>query len=195
MKRNNIKKILLVIACGAVLCASIATTIAWLVDSANVQNQFVPGVVGCVVDETIANGLKTEVKVLNKTNATPEANVPAFIRVALVPVWRDGDGNGTRYEADLPGFTLNTTAGWFQKGDYYYYSSPVEPGEPTPALFTSSVGQPEQPADAPATGLTYELQILAQSIQADGVDSNGAHPVTLAWGVQYNPDTGIISAN
>ncbi len=189
MKRNNIKKILLVIACGAVLCASIATTIAWLVDSANVQNQFVPGVVGCVVDETISNGQKTEVRVFNQTNTTPEANVPAFIRVALVPVWRDGDGNGTRYDAVLPEFALNT--GWFESGGYYYYSSPVAPGAATPALFTGSVGQP---ADAPATGLTYELQILAQSIQADGVDTDGDHPVTLAWGVTYNMN-GTISAS
>lgn len=192
MKRNNIKKILLVIACGAVLCASIATTIAWLVDSAKVQNQFVPGVVGCVVNETIADGLKTSVTVSNSTGTDPEeANVPAFIRVALVPVWRDGNGNGTRYEAVLPGFTLNTEAGWFEKDGYYYYSSPVKPGEPTPALFTGSVGQP---ADAPATGLTYELQILAQSIQADGVDTDGDHPVTLAWGVTYNMN-GTISAS
>ncbi len=181
MKRKNIKKLLLVIACGAVLCASIASTFAWLADSDDVKNTFTPGVVGCIVNERLTAGAKSEVTVSNSKGDPEEANVPAFMRVALVPVWRDAVGNGTRYEAELPeGFA--PANGWFEGGDgYYYYPDPVAPGAATQMLFNGVVSDAFR--NMPAAGLQYELQVLAQSIQADGVSADGTPAAEDAWEV------------
>lgn len=185
MKRiNHLKKLLLVVACGAILYGSISTTVAWLSDSGTVDNQFEPGKVGCTVNETLDGAAKTDVSVTNG----PNANVPAFIRVALVPVWRDADGNGTRYEAALPeNLSLNLTSnGWFALGSYYYYKCPVPANSPTPVLINSCTA-PAAPAGS--SGLVYELQILAQSIQAGGTDA-----VEQVWPVEYDSATDTISA-
>ena len=89
MKKINIKTLLLVIACAAILCGSVVMgTSAWLTADDDATNDFVPGVVGCYVEETVDNGAKTSVKIQNK-----DANVSAFIRVTLVASWVDDDGN------------------------------------------------------------------------------------------------------
>ncbi len=177
--RTHKRATLLGLAALLIVAASIGGTLAWLTSSpSGIVNTFTPGEVDTTVVETFSQGgdTKTDVKIQNG----PDANVPAFIRVALVPIWRNADGTGAGYPASPVVLAPPLNPGWFFKGGYYYYCDPVQPlGETATALITSFTA-PATPANAPA-GTYYELQVLAQSIQADGTDTGGTSPAELAW--------------
>ena len=80
---------------------------------------------------------------------------------------------------------------WEQGSDgYYYYKSKVSADNETSILFTGC--KLADGAKAP-DGYYLSVEIVAQSIQADGTDASGNHPVTLAWGATVKND-GTISA-
>ena len=171
-RKFNVKRLILVIACGAILCGSIVGTLAWLTANDTVNNQFTPGVVGCLVNETIADGKKTNVYITNETG-----NVTAYIRVSLVSVVRN-DKNEIIVVDNLGAPTITGMDSKWKSGPggYYYYTDAVAPNGSTNA-FATEITPPVVPE-----GCTYELQILAQSIQAEGTDA------AKVWGVTVNTD-------
>lgn len=178
--RLHKRAILLGLAAALVVAASIGGTLAWLTSSSfGLVNTFTPGAVDTTVDEKFPdNETKKDVYIVNG----PDANVPAFIRVALVPIWRNADHTGAGYPAAAVDVSGQMGTGWFYQDGYYYYSDPVPPLAKTGTALISSLSAPPAPAGVPAD-VYYELQVVAQSIQAEGVDSSGTAPATLAWGV------------
>ncbi|OQB24256.1 MAG: hypothetical protein BWY11_01235 [Firmicutes bacterium ADurb.Bin182] len=157
------KLILTALAAIILALSSVGGTFAWLTSiTDSVSNSFEAGRVSCVVDESVSGSVKQYVRIRNT------GNIPAYIRVMLVPVWRDLEGYGTGREAEAPAVT---GSGWFEQDGFYYYDDPVPPGGFTGSLF-ENFKMPE------AEGFVYELQILASAIQADGT---GAESAAQAW--------------
>lgn len=119
-------------------------------------------------------------------NKSPQENpgaAPAFVRAALVPVWRDGRGAGNGEPVgDWPagvadgqyrmgGVTFTLAAGWdVPDGDgrywsyeptdgYFYYHGVLQPGETTAPLLQSVSGEGKG---------RLEVQVLAEGIEAAG---------------------------
>ncbi|HWR24414.1 MAG TPA: hypothetical protein VN366_13130 [Feifaniaceae bacterium] len=174
----------------ALLGTAIAGTLAWLTSTPDsLVNTFTLGEVDNEIWEgenpegpssggpvyLSADGTKQDVQIKNA------GTVDAYIRVALVPVWRTADGNGTGLEASLGQLAMNGFPGtdWVEKGGYYYYKKPVAPNGFTSALLDSAtVNNPGGVYE----GKHFELQIISQAIQAEGESSGGKAPVTIAWG-------------
>lgn len=171
------------------LSIGLGTTIAWLVDDTeDVKNVFTPGRVPPTIVEKFNGEVKEYVKVTNG------GNVSAFIRVAVIATWKDGQGN-IAPTAPIKGTHFDWETGsskWFQKNPsdgYYYYTDAVAAGATTENLFTNCQ---LMEGVTPPEGYSLSIEILAQTIQADGVDSEGKHPVAEQWKVTYtagNPAT------
>ncbi len=157
------KGLFIVVVVLLLAVASIGGTLAWLTSrTAELDNTFSPGEVPNEVVEEFDHDVKQHVGIKNK------GDVDAYIRVALVPVWRNADGStGTGLRASLDQCTITWGPKWEKVGEYYYYEDAIPPEGVTGDLIVSC---------AVKTGLgdeykdkKFELQVLSQSIQAEGM--------------------------
>ena len=74
-------------------------------------------------------------------------------------------------------------SGWVKNGNYYYYTSPVPAGGTTSNLVNSiTATTPDNPE------YFLLVDVLVETIQADGVGSDDKRPVESAWGVTVGTD-------
>lgn len=179
------------VALVVLLCCAVGGTLAWLAASTKpVTNTFTPAQVECVVDDDYINNEKTNIVVTNPEDAEGK-NVDAYIRVTLVPTWEEkGDtGNAVAVAKKVEGLDYPTElgTGWIQIGEYYYYNKIVKVGDSTPALFDSAIKVPTDSIYA------LNLQVLAEAIQADGMDGE-KHVVETVWPAVTVGADGTLSA-
>ena len=112
-----------------------------------------------------------------------------YIRVALVGNWADADGKiCINHDSALLTFTLGTD--WAKGSDgFYYYKKPVAVGGKTTDLLGSNI---ELIMDK--DGCSYQLEVIASAIQADGKADDGKTPVELEWGEEAAKLVGAISS-
>ena len=166
MNRTAILFMAIIMLIGAV----VGSTVAYLITkTGSVENKFTYASVSCEVEEYFKENTKKDVKITN-TGSTD-----AYIRATYVVNWLDAQGNIVASVPDGYSYSLNVNPDdkWTKMGDYYYYLSPVAPGESTPgSLLTCTVTRPENPE------YWLSVEIIATAIQ-----STPAKAVTEAWGV------------
>ena len=129
-----------VLACICVLLMGfVGTTLAWLTDTAFVENEFTPANVSCKA---------------TCTAVTNTSNIPAYIRIAVIPENVDG-GELTE------GMGVVKGSGWERIGNYYIYTQPINPD--------GQVGFD--------VNLEKSYHVLAEAIQAEPSSA-----VSEAWG-------------
>ena len=158
--KRSVKPFLIAFCVCILACAAVSGSLAWLISTPGpVVNEFTPGEVTIQVDETFNGTTKQNVRIKNT------GNVPAYIRVALVPAWVDDEGNIAAKPAYLD--DCNITLGddfnqfWFKGTDGFYYCKTfIKPDEYTPILIKScTVKDGEHEYD-------FELQIIASAVQS-----------------------------
>ena len=176
MKKTK-KPVALLASLALVFAVAVAGTLAFLTThTAEVKNTFTPSKVPNKVVEEFDGNVKSDVKIKN------EGDVPAYIRVALVATWVNDKGEVLGEQADYS-VTYPESSKWKQHTDgYYYYTEKVDANTTTGVLFEEIK---LKDGVTPPAGYSLSIEILSQSIQADGVDSaTNKTPVMLAWGVQ-----------
>lgn len=158
----------------------IAATSAHLFQQAEIVNTADKGTVENSIDENFNGTEKTNVKIQNT------GNLNSYIRVSLVPIWRDSDGNPAALKTDgTYQITLNMD-GWFKGDDgFYYCKTETEPQKFTPVLIktcTVKDGLGKEYNDK-----IFDFQILAQSIQ-----SSPKQAVIQSWGIAVD-DSGNLT--
>lgn len=139
------RKRIIALLVGVVLLAGTAGTLAWLSATGALVNKFGIGSVTPSVQEKLNGNVKSDVKAKNTGTA------PAYIRAAVDIYWQDESGArlweepkaDTDYEIawsdelrDALGKNLASI--WIKASDgFYYWTSPVAPGEETGVLITS----------------------------------------------------------
>ena len=191
--RKSKRPVALLVSLVMLLAVAVVGTAAFLTTSKGpVTNTFTPAHVPNKVVENFNGSTKSNVAIRN------EGDVPAYIRVALVATWVNDQGEvygekpvpDTDYTVSL----AQPTNGWAKSGDYYYYTQPVGKGVTTDVLFTSIAPELVEGTDKTQNqpeGYVLSIEILSQSIQADGVDEKGNKPIELAWGVDI-PGVGQV---
>ena len=170
------KSLILLASLAIILLVGVGGTLALLIaGDGPVKNTFVPGNVSVTVQETFTDTAKTNVSIGNT------GTVDAYIRVAIIPTWEDDAGNPVGVSASLNDLDISWGSSNWQKGTdgFWYYISPVAAGNSTKNLIASATVNTD--SIGYNAGYKMNLQILAQGIQADGVDSNGEKPVVLSW--------------
>ena len=160
MRKFNKKTIVLLVSLVLVLSVSVGATLAFLLHtSGSLKNTFTPSSVTTDVDEEITVNGKEDVTVKNT------GNTDAFIRAAVVVTWQNSAGDvygqkpvaGTDYTIDF-----DFTNGWVEgKDGFYYYTSPVAPGESTDVLIESCVYNGNVPE-----GYGLCVEIIGSGVQA-----------------------------
>ena len=198
MKKNN-KRIVMMASIILVFAVAISGTIAWLFTQTNeVVNTFKPTSVPNSINETFNGNTKTNVSISNT------GNIDAYIRAEVVVTWQDADGNvlpdkpvpGTNYSIEINKAADVFGGKWVEYDGYYYYTRVVPADDDasttdrvedqTAILITSCSPTTKAPVD----GYTLHVEILSQSIQADGVNSTtNKTPVQEAWGVTISGGT------
>lgn len=163
--KRSVKPFLIAFCVCILACAAVSGSLAWLISTPEqVVNSFTPGVVTIEVDEKFDDEHTTKQNVRIKNTG----NVPAYIRVALIPAWVDDEGNIAAKPASLD--NCNITWGnngngyeddWFIGSDgFYYCKTVIEPHGSTPILIKScTVKDGEHKYD-------FELQIIASAVQS-----------------------------
>ena len=189
MKKTK-KPAALLVSLALVLGIVVTGTIAFLVTNTGpVVNTFTPTKLSVDVEEDIENGVKSNVAVRNT------GDVDAYVRAMVVFSWVNEKGEVLGEAVDAGDYTITwmpdmddtkdgVQNGWVKSGNYYYFTEKVDAQAETDVLFTNCA---PVAANVPE-GYSLSVEILAQTIQADGVDSaTGKTPVMIAWGVQ--PET------
>ncbi|WP_294163471.1 hypothetical protein [uncultured Senegalimassilia sp.] len=139
------RKRIIALLVGVVLLAGTAGTLAWLSATGVLVNQFGIGSVTPSVQETLNGNVKSDVKAKNTGTA------PAYIRAAVDIYWQDATSGARLWEepqADTYNIVwsdslgdasdANSASSWVKASDgFYYWTSPVAPGEETNVLITS----------------------------------------------------------
>lgn len=165
VKAKSKKPLLIVAAFALVAALSVGLTSAFLTSSKGMVNTFTPGEVACEVQETVKDGVKSDIVVKNT------GTIPAYIRVAVVANTVDAEGNitGSKDVSDK----LVENGAWSLKADgYYYCTSVINPGDFTADLLNANIQ---------LSGI--QVTVSAQAIQACGVTDNGEKAVKDAWGI------------
>lgn len=169
--RKNTRIITLLIALLLFSALAVGGTVAWLTANATpVENTFTPSHVACRVDESFnsTTGVKSNV------NVTNTGDTEAYIRVKLVTYRVNANGDHIGGTATIP--TFEPGAGWKVYNGYYYYTSPVKPGEKPAADLIDSITLEDEYTDA--DGGKQVVEVMAEAIQ-----SKPANAVNEAWGV------------
>lgn len=182
MLKKMPKKLLFIIIATVitVACAAGGTLAYIFTGTPSVENSFEPVYVSCEVEEEFNGQTKSNVAVRNT------GDIDAYIRATFVVMWMADDGSvlakspvsGTDYiiTAGSPKWTLGTDG-------FYYYSSPVAPGDLTDVLIGSIVQKDTAP----------EGYSLAVHIAATAIQSEPASAVSGAWGVQILSNGGLVA--
>ena len=166
--KRSIKPFLIAFCVCILSCAAVSGSLAWLISTPEpVVNEFTPGEVTIQVDEKFDDEHTTKQNVSIKNTG----NVPAYIRVALIPAWVDDEGNIAAKPASLKlNDDCNIAWGkdgngyendWFIGSDgFYYCKTVIEPDESTPILIKSCTVKGE------GHEYDFELQVIASAVQS-----------------------------
>lgn len=171
MNKTAVLLLAVILLAGAV----IGTTVAYLTtNTSSLTNNFTYAKVTCEVKEDFDRNTKSNVQIKNTSN------IPAYIRATYVVYWTGEDGNvvATVPEGYSYSISGSPTTPWVTGTDgYYYYPTPVQPGDATTgSLLTCTWKHPDNPE------YFLHVEIIASAIQ-----SEPASAVQEAWG--YNPST------
>lgn len=180
-QKRSVKSIAVLASVLVLVLGVIGGTLAYLAtNTAPVVNNFTYGNVPIDIPEDFNGTTKTNVRIQNKGTAD------AFVRASIVVTWKDKDGNvssttpvlGTDYTMDL------NTEGWFEKDGYYYCTNRVLAGKESAVLITEA----KKTADAKVPeGYDLSIEILAQSVQADGMKNDMPMVEAIGWPVTAAP--------
>lgn len=176
VRRAKLKKpwtiaVLAVLLAVAVM-ASVNVTYAYLFTKTNsAENNFVPAVVDCEMDEDFIDNVKSDVRV--KNIGTTEA----YMRLVVVVTWQDDNGNCLAMKPqENVDFTMKAnTDGWFKHDGIWYCKTPVAVGFNTPPL----IEEFKPTGTNTPNGYHLTIQFLASAIQ-----SQPDQAVEEAWGIQ-----------
>lgn len=175
------KEFVLLLAVMTLLVGIAGGTVAYVVAASEQRdNVFGYSHVTCTVEENFNGNTKSGVKIKNT------GDTDAYIRAAVIITWQDVEGNvcgETPISGEDYTWSLNTSDGWFDGGDgYYYYKNVVPEGNETPVLIERCAPEDTEPA-----GYTISVEILADAIQSTPVKA-----VVNSWAVSVAND-GTIS--
>lgn len=153
-----------------------------------VENRFTP-------DESRTPSISETFTVNGTSKSDVTVNVgntgyAVYVRAAIVVTWKNGDNVLAVSPVRGTDYTLSIGDGWQSASDgFYYYRQPVdsESSYTTGVLINSCTvtGAPEE------SGYTLNVEIIVQTIQAEGTNESDVPAVTEAWGCTVNADKSI----
>ena len=166
------KRPLAILAALLLLGLTVGGSIAYLMmETEGVKNTFIPTKVTTEVDEKFDHEVKKDIKIKNT------GDINAWIRAAVVITWQNDDGEvyGKKPEYGTDYTMSSLGAGWILgNDDFFYYTSPVEPGKATDVLYEEI---------KPVEGNDPDGYYLNVAIIGSGIQHKPADVFNDNWGV------------
>lgn len=168
IQRMKRKSLLLVAGILLLLTVAIGGTIAYIVTNTDsMVNTFEPGKVPIEINEAFNGTMKSDVTIKNK------GNVPAYIRAKVVVTWKDKAGNVSATPVTASDYSISyNETDWTNVDGFWYYKNAVNPEASTQALI---YGCSKTEAANPPEGYDLSVEIIAESIQAEGMRANDVY--------------------
>ena len=177
-KSKNNRFFILFAALVLLTAITVGTTSAFVqTDTEPKVNHFQPSKVACDVVETFDGKIKSNVSLKNTGDTT------AYLRAAVVVIWKKTDGSGevaAQKPLEQTDYTIAFAddTGWVHGNDgYWYYTAPVAPKGSTGLLIREC--KPLTKKD----GYALSVEIVASALQSMPADA-----VKEAWGVTVDTD-------
>ena len=178
----------LIVALALICCVTIAGTLAYLIVEKELTNIFESG-------QIILTSNNTTGIITNDTTS----DVGVYIRVKLVVNYQDNNGNvlgiSARKDTDYS-VQFDSSSDWIQKGEYYYYTKPVAPGQSTTAIPITVTFVPvtvDGTVTNEYTGFALKVQYLAEGIQSN--PSSAVKDATNGWNANLDTNGNITAIN
>jgi len=161
------KKILAIAVAAILIFAAVGGTIAYMVASTQqMENRFVLAQVTCAATVN-SNGT---------ASVQNTGDVDAYIRADITLNW-EKDNVVYPPQPDCT-VTVNTSLWALHTDGYYYTTEPVAPGASVSLITAVSNG-----TNSPGSEYDLKITVLADAIQAAGVNGSGQKAACDAWGV------------
>lgn len=204
------KRRLLTVAVAALVCVALGSaglTLAWYTGASSILNIFAKGTIDVAVEETFEPAVgKNDVKVSVPTN---EDAMPVYVRAQVDVYWQDAQGT-RMWDAPVEKSSVQTDPAQTKEYDYemtwcsfgqagsenawvvgadgfYYWTSPVEPGQKTDPLIVSCTQKVRY-----SDGRVLVVDVATQAVQSDP-----ARAFNESWGPHAGlqaADSGVLTA-
>lgn len=157
------------VSVALILAVTVGGTLAYLVTATPaILNIFNPAQVSCRVEQDLS--------------ITNTSDVPAYLRAMVVVNWTKTVDGQTQIAAEPPvlgtDYTITVDGNWTEDANgIYYYKDAVDPTEKISFVTVSQIGTQND------DGYTLTVEVVAEAIQAEGINTDGTTPVKDAWGV------------
>ena len=175
---HSTKPIIILVSTLVLLIGMVGGTLAYLaVHTAPVENTFEFGTIDPTIPEQFDGTVKTDVKVANN------GSIDVFVRARIVVTWKNGSDVSSTVPVLGTDYTMTTNpdGGWFEGSDgFWYCRTRVGKGNDSPIL----IGRAEKTQNAVVPeGYDLSIEILAQSVQADGMKDGVPMVQAIGWPV------------
>ena len=182
-KNRNRKSIVLLVSVFVLIFAMVGGTLAYLAAKTTpVENKFTFGSVPIDIPEKFDGTTKTNAGVRN------DGKADAFVRAKIVVTWKKANGEVSGTPVKSSDYSLEDRSNKWQyrtADGFYYYTDRLHPGDTTENLI--GVAKKAEGVIPPEGGFDLSIEILAQSVQADGVKDGKPMVEAIGWPVTATP--------
>ena len=188
-RRFSGKSLALLVSALVLSFSMVGGTLAWLSDDTGpITNTLTMPRTDITIEEEFDGAVKKDVRVKNN------GDVPVYVRVTLNINWQDSEHNvhpGIALGGNHFTIHFSQSAKWVLNNGIYYYLYPLAPGKTTDNLIDSItlLDDPDVPE-----GCTLVVDVLAQSVQSQGMKDDAPMVEAQGWPVTVQSD-GSLALN
>lgn len=192
-KKRKKRYIVSILALSVLILGGVFGTYAWLTFTQNKANHLQTAYK--THENFDPTGWDKGVTVKKQVWVKNNGNLPIYVRVKIIPFWKDGKpfvikGKDGKPE-DTATLNLKKPSNWVHVGDFYYYKKPLakkgEDGDTTDDLLESVTLSKDLPSDYNKDN--FEIDVITESIQINPGYPKTSNPLKELWGIDKLPQS------
>ena len=183
-KKRKKRYIVSILALSVLILGSVFGTYAWLTYHQELPNHLSVGKYEVTTQEKFdPTGWDKGVTVGKKVWVENTGDLPVYVRVKIIPFWKDGKPFSIKGEdgkcKDTAKLNINTPSNWVKVGNFYYYTKLLKGKEKTDNLLESVTLSKDLPSEYNKNN--FRVDVITESIQGN------SDAIKELWGLDKLP--------